>query len=135
MTDYRLDSPAACMNELSAINVKLGEFGFKWAEDAGQLKGLESRQERLYRAALRGLKGHDLTVQEKAAAAHAAVEELEPDLAERIEGLEGEVEKYKTRFKVLERRAGNAQSILAALRAEARLESGVQPSWTGRQAA
>ena len=127
-----LDSPQACVSELAEVNKEIAEFGYLWAENAGMLKAKLTRYDRLHRAGLKGAKGS--TVAERDAAAHAAVESFEPGLAEEIEELEGKVESFKVQFKVLERRSSNAQSVLSALREEAKMGDYVmQPAWsTGR---
>lgn len=127
-----LDNPASCIAELAEVNREVGEMGHIWAANAGELKAALTRYDRLYRAGLRKVKAK--TVAERDAAAHAAVEDMEPGLAERIEELERAVEELKTLFKTLERRSSNAQSVLAALRDEAKMSDHVlQPAWsTGR---
>jgi hypothetical protein len=117
-----LDSIPGCIEELSACNKEVAEFGYQWAKDAGELKRSEKLYERLWRAAMRGTEGKN--ADERSATAAAAVESLEAGagLAEKIEDLVGKVETHKTRFKAIERRAGNVQSILAMYRMDRSLE-------------
>jgi hypothetical protein len=116
-----LDSPAALIAELTNCNQEIGEFEVAWAQAAGLLKAKEKRFERLYKSGLRGTTGRN--AEERQATAHAAVEEVAPGLAEELEGLVGEVEEYKTRFKAIDRRSNNAQSLLSLHKEAARLES------------
>jgi DNA repair exonuclease SbcCD ATPase subunit len=127
-----LDSPQACVKELSEVNTEVATIGQAWAANAGELKEKIMRRDRLHRAALLGIT-EKLTVAEKEATAFAAIEQREEGLLERIEELEGLVEQDKTLFKSLERRASNAQSILSALRAEVKMGDYVadQPQWSG----
>jgi chromosome segregation ATPase len=124
-----LDSPQACTAELAAINEEIQAFSHVWAANAGELKEALKRYDRLHRAAiLKGKQG--LTVAERDAAAHAAVEGYEEGLTEKIEELENKVEKAKTLFRTLERRSENARSILSALKAEARMPDTPEPQWS-----
>jgi len=116
-----LDSVGALEDELASCNQEIGEFASLWASAAGELKRCERRYERLYRSALRGTEGRD--VGERQATAHAAVEQIEEGLAETIEALVGEVEEYRTKFKAIDRRSNNAQSLLSLHKESARLES------------
>lgn len=119
-----LDSPQSCVQEIISINISVAEFGFKWANAAGELKTLLQKEERLFNKQMRHLRKTKaaewklLTVDDRKVEARFEVEEEDPKLYPRIEELEGEVEKYKTQFKALDRRAGNAQSILASIRNE-----------------
>jgi chromosome segregation ATPase len=119
MSDGILDSPGACISELSDINRELAEFGHEWSNLAGELKRYEREYDRLYRTAMRGIDGRN--AEERQAAAHAAVEKVAEGLAEKIATLDGKVEDYKTRFKSLERRASIIQSVLAAMREESKI--------------
>lgn len=111
---FGLDNIHACVEELSAINVEVAGFAHEWARDAGDLKEAEKVYERLSRAAMRATSGKN--ADERAATVQVAISEVQPDLLERMEKLAGKVESHKTRFKSLERRSSNAQSILAAHR-------------------
>lgn len=119
-----LDSPQSCVQEIISINISVAKFGFKWANAAGELKTLLQKEERLFNKQMRHLRITKaaewklLTVDDRKVEARFEVEEEDPKLYPRIEELEGEVEKYKTQFKALDRRAGNAQSILASIRNE-----------------
>lgn len=131
-----LETPAGCRAELSEINAELGEFSHIWSDNAGRLKHGLKKLERIHRAAMLGIKHskEKLTIPDKDALAYAAVEETAPGLLEEIEELEGKVEEFRTRFKVLERRASNAQSILGSQRDEAKmgdLDSRLQ--WSGNR--
>lgn len=121
-----LDTARGCANEIAEVNKEIASFAHVWAENAGQLKAKAKRYERLHRAALRGLIREDLKVAEKDATAHAAVEDQAPNLAEEIEELEGKVEQFKVRFKTLERRASNAQSVLGMHRDESKFNGYVR---------
>lgn len=120
MTDVRLDTIPGCIAELTSCNSEVAGFAHRWAEDAGNLKQAEKRYERLYRAAMRGTSGAN--ADERQATAHAAVDEVDEGLAERIEGLVGSVEQHKRLFETIERRSSNAQSILSAHRRAAELD-------------
>lgn len=128
MADPRLDTVEGCVAELTSCNREVAEFAHEWASDAGELKMLEKRYERLYRAAMRGTKGSN--ADERAATAHAAVEALDeerrgeddPAIAERIEELVGRVEEHRRLFDTIERRSSNAQSIMRMRREEGRLD-------------
>lgn len=128
--DVRLDTPVGCMRELATCNKELSEFAHEWARDAGELKRLEKRYERLYRSALRGT--HGKNADERQATAHAAVEAVEEGLAERIEDFVGRVEDFKTRYKAIDRRSENVRSILSSHKEYKKLEdftpSGKYPS-------
>ena len=127
-----LDTPQACVKELSEVNTEVATIGFSWAANAGELKESIQRRDRLQRSALLGIT-EKLTVAEKEATAYAAIEKIEPGLLARIEELEGLVEQDKTLFKTLERRASNAQSILSALRAEVKMQDyAADLHWSGR---
>lgn len=119
MTDGPLDSPGACIAELSAINQEIAEFGHEWAELSGTLKKLDRQYSRLYQEAMRTVEGKN--AEERQAIAHAAVAKVSPDLPEGIETLEGQVEELRTRFRSLERRASIVQSVLAAMREEGKI--------------
>lgn len=116
-----MDSPASLTAVLEQCNQELAEFSVEWSGAARELKTAEKRYERLYRSALRGTEGRD--VGERQATAHAAVEHVEAGLAERIELLVGQVEEFKTKFKVIDRRSNNAQSLLSAHKESVRIES------------
>lgn len=115
-----MDTARGCASELAEVNAEIAEFAHEWSQAAGELKQKTKQYERLHRAALRGLIGDDMKVAEKDATAHAAVEREAQGLAEQIEELSGQVERYKVRFGALERRSSNAQSILALHRDEAK---------------
>lgn len=125
-----LDSISGCITELSSCNREIAEFGHEWATAAGELKRAEKLYERLWRAAMRGTEGRN--ADERNATAAAAVESIEggEGLAEKIEELTGQVETFKVRFKGIDRRAGNVQSILAMYRADRDLQNYVKPSST-----
>lgn len=110
MSDPRLDTIPGCVAELSECNREVASFAHEWARKAGELKQAEKRYQRLYKAAMRGTRGGN--ADERAATAHAAVEEVDPGLSELIESLVGVVEEHKTLFATIERRSGNTQSIL-----------------------
>jgi hypothetical protein len=129
VTTEPLDTPQSCFHELIGINLEIAGFGHLWAKDAGELKALLKREERLHRQALRQLRDKDMTVGEKSAQAAFMVSEDEPTLYERIEELEGNVEEYKVRFRAADRRASNAQSILKALERESDMQDYIY--WTG----
>lgn len=128
--NVRLDTPQGCIRELTDCNSEVAGFFHDWAADAGRLKKLEKRYQRLYREALRTTRGKN--AEERTGIAHAAAElsyyslagldEGEPGLSEQIENLIGRVEEYKTRFAAIERRSTNAQSILTAHREAAKLD-------------
>jgi hypothetical protein len=120
MTDVRLDSMVGCQRELAACNQELAEFAPDWAQKTGELKELEKRYQRLYQAGMRNTTGKN--AEERQATAHAAVERVEPGLAERIEKLVGEVESFKTRHKAIDRRSDNVRSILSAHKEAHKLE-------------
>ena len=122
MPDEPLDTPQSCFHELISINMEVARYGVDWANTAGELRGKLKREERLRRDALRQLKGQGMTVQEKDAQAAFMVSEKEPELYERIEELEEKVEDYRIRFRTHDRRASNAQSILAAIRKQEGIE-------------
>jgi hypothetical protein len=126
MSDIRLDNVGGCIAELVACNSEVAEFSHAWSADAGELKMLEKRYERLYRSAMRGTQGKN--ADERSATAHAAVEATEEGISERIENLIGNVEACKRRFEAVERRSSNAQSILAAHRDAMRTEGYVRPA-------
>jgi hypothetical protein len=135
MNDERkpsLDSISGCVEELSSLNVEVAEFGHEWATAAGELKRKEKLYERLWRAAMRGTEGRN--ADERSATAAAAVESIEggEGLAESIEDLTGRVETFKVRFKGIERRAGNVQSILAMYRIDRDLQK-YSPQGSGPQ--
>lgn len=119
MTDGPLDSPGACIEELSAINHEIAEFGHTWAELSGRLKKYDRQYSRLYQEAMRTVDGKN--AEERQAIAHAAVAKVAPDLPPDIEYLEGQVEELRTRFRSLERRASIVQSVLAAMREEGKI--------------
>jgi hypothetical protein len=121
VSDVNLDSIPGCIAELTDCNREVAIFAHQWATDAGELKLREKRYERLYKAAMRGTQGRN--ADERSATAQAAVEQVEPGLAEVIEELTGKVEEHKTLFKTIERRAGNAQSILSAHKEAQKTES------------
>lgn len=127
-----LDSPQACVQELSECGTALAKFGYDWAHKAGELKNLTIQQERLVRAALLKSKGSSKEVRE--AQAHAAVAEQFPDLQGEIENLERWCADYAIRFKALDKRASIAQSVLAAYRAEAKMGDYAitEPAWSSR---
>ena len=112
MTDVRLDSIPGCMRELATCNQELSEFAPDWATETGELKELEKRYQRYYQAAMRNTSGKN--AEERQATAHAAVEQVEEGLAERIEQLIGKVEQHKTLAKAIDRRSENVRSILSA---------------------
>lgn len=116
-----LDSVSALENALSTCNSEIEEFASNWAEAAGELKSSEKRFERLLNSALRGTEGRN--AEERRATAFAAVDAVEEGLALRIEHLIGAVESYKTRFRTIDRRSNNAQSLLSVHKESARLES------------
>jgi maltooligosyltrehalose synthase len=123
----RLDTPQGCVAELTTCNVEVAGFAHTWAQAAGELKTLEAREKRLYKAALHGTSGRN--ADERAAQAQVAVEAAyaerfpeNPPLYERIEELVGIVARYRTSFEAIERRASNAQSILKAHREGAKTE-------------
>lgn len=124
-----LDSVAALESALATCNSEIEEFASAWATAAGELKQAEKAHERLFRAGLRGTQGRD--AQERQAVAYTAVEEVAPGLAEEIERLVGVVEEAKTRFKTIDRRSNNAQSLLSLHKESARLESFVPKGGTG----
>ncbi len=115
-----LSSIPGCIQELTDCNIEVAQFAHVWANDSGELKRLERRYQRLYQAAMRGTNGRN--AEERQATAHAAVEAMDEGLAERIEGLVGSVETNKRLFETIERRASNAQSILALHRKSADLD-------------
>ena len=41
------------MRELATCNQELSQFAHEWAQEAGELKELEKRYQRLYQAAMR----------------------------------------------------------------------------------
>ena len=120
MSDPNLDSIGGCITELTECNRTVAEFAPEWSQKAGELKAAEKRYERLYKAAMRGNTGAN--ADERAATAQAAVEEVEPGLAEKIENLIGTVEQHKRHFETIDRRSSNAQSILSMHRRSANLE-------------
>lgn len=124
-TDSRLDTTAGCVQELAELNAEVAGFAHEWARDSGELKRLEVRHQRLYQAAMRGTSGKN--AEERQATANAAVEAMDEGLAESIETLVGKVEQHKRLFATIERRASNAQSILAFHRKAADLENFVPP--------
>jgi hypothetical protein len=125
VTDVRLDSMPGCMRELATCNQELAEFAHTWATQTGELKQLEKRYQRLYQSAMRGTKGKN--AEERQATAHAAVEEVDPHLAERIEELIGSVERSKTLWKSIDRRSDNVRSILSAHKEAHKTEPYVPP--------
>lgn len=108
------------MRELATCNQELSQFAHEWAQEAGELKELEKRYQRLYQSAMRHTKGRN--AEERQATAHAAVEQLEPGLAERIEKLIGQVEGHRTLYKAIDRRSENVRSILSAHKEAAKTE-------------
>lgn len=124
-TDSRYDTTAGCVAELAEMNAEVQGFAHEWARDAGELKRLERRHQRLYQAAMRGTTGKN--AEERQATANAAVEAMDEGLAERIEELVGQVEQHKRLFESIERRSSNAQSILAFHRKAADLEGFAAP--------
>ncbi len=120
VSEVRLDTPQGCVAELTECNREVAEFAFKWADDAGELKTLQKRYDRLYKSAMRGTTGAN--ADERAATASAAVEQIEEGLTERIENLIGSVETYRKKFDTIERRSSNAQSILKAHREGTKIE-------------
>lgn len=133
--EIQLDSPAACIAELSECNTELATFGAEWGVDAGKYATLEKRYQRAYKAAMRENKGAN--ADERSAIAQEAAEQfLGADEVALMDELAGEVVKHEKTFKALDRRASNAQSILAALRDEARWEQVTPDGRTfGRRAA
>lgn len=127
-----LDSPASCVEELASINHEIAEWGYQWAQKAGDLKAKLKYRERLRQAAMRGMEFEKgITAAEKTGIADVAVEKTEPEIHSQIEALEGEVERFATQFETLKRRSSNAQSILSALKDERYMSAHVaDPQWT-----
>lgn len=130
MTDVRLDTIPGCTTELTTCNQEVATFAHDWAREAGELKLKEKRYARLFKEAMRGTTGKN--ADERAATAQVAVEVVDPGLAEEIEGLIGNVESHKTLFKTIERRSGNAQSILASHREAQKTEDYVRAQGFGQ---
>jgi hypothetical protein len=130
VSDVRLDSIPGCIAELTTCNREVAEFAHEWAEHAGELKQKEKLYDRLFKAAMRGTNGRN--ADERAATAQAAIENEAPGLAEEIEDLIGSVETHKTLFKTIDRRAGNAQSILSAHREAQKTEDYVAAQQFGK---
>lgn len=116
-----LDSVGSLEDELASCNQEIEEFASIWATAAGELKSSEKRFERLLSSALRGTEGRN--AEERRATAFAAVDAVDEGLALRIEHLVGAVESYKTRFRTIDRRSNNAQSLLSLHKESAKLES------------
>lgn len=130
MTDLRLDTVEGCIAELTSCNREVAEFADRWARDAGALKRLEKRWDRLWKTALRTTTGRN--ADERAATAFVAAEEGfrsvegldddEPGISERIEDLVGSVTEHRTRFEAISRRSSNVQSIMKLRREEQALD-------------
>lgn len=134
MTDptIALDTIPGCVAELSECNREIAGFAAEWAAAAGELKRLEKREKRMYRAALRATKGQnaDARAAEAQAGVEAAHNEAFPDedpIYERIEELIGIVGQHATMFQAIDRRSSNAQSILTSHRRSAEFEQYVHP--------
>lgn len=119
-----LDSPQSCVQEIISINIQIAQFFHEWANAAGEVKRLEAQIERLERKHYRHLRTtkpqlwEELKVADREAEVRFEVEEEEPTLYERLAEAEAKTEECKTKFRALDRRASNAQSILAGMREE-----------------
>lgn len=126
-----IDSPQSAVHEITSINVEIATFFHEWATAAGNVKVLSEQietMEALVRRHLRATRPEmwkkarageeELTVADRDAEIRFQVDETDEGIYTRLAKAEATVEECRTKFKALDRRAGNAQSILAGMRDE-----------------
>ena len=111
------DTGHKAVEELKNVSRELAEFGHRWAEDTALLRAQEVAYEIEFAKALLTVKDEPMTVKEKEAKVVSMLSDKLVDLAV----IQGRVEAHKAKFRVLDRRAGNAQSILRYHEAETRV--------------
>lgn len=131
MPDDALSDPQSAVQEIISINVEIAQFGHRWSKAAGQIKkltGWKKEAEAFERRHLRASKGdmwkkarageEELTTADRDAEIRFLVSEKYSTLYEDLDKAEQEAEECAVLFKALDRRASNAQSILAGMRDE-----------------
>lgn len=118
-----MDTPQSAVHEITSINVEIAKFGHKWADAAGQVKRLEEQVASLEAQVRRDLRQTALweelkNVAERDAEVRLRVKEDNPTIYESLALAEAVNEESSKLFKTLDRRASNAQSVLAGMREE-----------------